>query len=58
MFEAGDVGALAAALRRVIAPPERLATLGANALTWTRREFGEDRFADGFLAMAARLGAA
>jgi glycosyltransferase involved in cell wall biosynthesis len=58
VFEAGDVGALAAALRRVIAPPERLASLGANALTWTRREFSEDRFADGFLAMAARLGAA
>jgi glycosyltransferase involved in cell wall biosynthesis len=57
VFPAGDVEALAAALRRTVSPPDRLATLGANALTWARREFGEERFAERFLGMATRLGA-
>jgi len=57
VFAPRDVDALVAALRRTVSPPDRLATLGANALTWARREFGEERFAERFLRMAAQLGA-
>ena len=53
----GDQAALTATLRGLMTRPGELSRLGTNALTWTRREFGEDRFADRFLAMAASLGA-
>jgi glycosyltransferase involved in cell wall biosynthesis len=57
VFAPRDVDALAEALRRTVSPPDRLAALGANALAWVRREFGEDRFAERFLRMADQLGA-